>query len=302
MMPADRLPSQPRVLVTYKKSRLEYHRSSADGSGTSSRHHGVDADTLEDAHRAHRESIEQVTDYLRQSGLDFESIYRGQLDSVDGFDLVTTVGGDGTVLDVSHRVCETPLLAINSHPDSSVGYFCAGRAPEFPDLLTRAADGDLPAFELERFSVDLDGRELQIPVLNEVLVAHANPAGVARYTLRPAEGGTEHQRSSGVWISTPAGSTGAIRSAGGFVLPLDSDYMEYLVREPYPHSREIYRHERGVQSMDHPFEVTSRMEEGRIFLDGPHLSYPFPAGEVLQIGRGEHPVTIFGLEERRRAR
>ncbi|MFB6262889.1 MAG: NAD(+)/NADH kinase [Bradymonadaceae bacterium] len=299
-MPTPALPSAPRVLVTYKKSRLEYH-GSEDSPDAGSGGSGLN-DELEEAHRAHRRSIERVTSALETSGLDYESIYRGQLQGVDTFDLVVTVGGDGTVLDVSHKVFDTPLLAINSHPNSSVGYFCAGRAPEFPDLLERAIDGELPAFDLERFDIELDGRQLKTPVLNEVLVAHQNPAGVARYTLQPAEGGTEEQRSSGIWISTPAGSTGAIRSAGGFILPLDSDYMEYLVREPYPHSREVYRHERGVQSMDHPFEVTSRMEKGRIFLDGPHVSHPFPPGDVLRIGRGEYPITIYGLDERRRAR
>lgn len=296
--------ASPHILVVYKKTRYEHY---VVDDGDASVQELIDRDdesvaSLMEAHRTHRANLQRVVDYLEAQGLSYESHFRGDVEATDDFDLVVTVGGDGTVLDISHRIDDVPVLAINSHPATSVGYFCAGEAGEFPELLERTLETDWQPFELSRFRVRINDEVLPFPVLNDVLIGHCNPAAVSRYLLRVGDGPAEEQRSSGIWVATPAGSTAAIRSAGGFVLPLESGFLEYLVREPYPLVDHPYHHAKGIHPIGDRFEVVSKMKGGRIYLDGPHISRDFSVGDTVSIEAGAPSLRIFGLVEQRRAR
>ena len=79
-----------------------------------------------------------------------------------------------------------------------------------------------------RLAIDLEGRRLQ-PALNDVLVAHVQPAATSRYRLTLGRRSEEH-RSSGLWVATAAGSTAGIRSAGGRPMPLTSRRIQFRAR------------------------------------------------------------------------
>ena len=108
--------------------------------------------------------------------------------------------------------------------------------------------------------------------LNDLLVAHANPAAMTSYTLDIGSV-SEPQRSSGLWIATAAGSTAAIRAAGGRILPLRSRKLQYLVREPYNGGRCRYRLRKGIVGPETLLTVISKTRRGRLFIDGPHLRF-----------------------------
>ncbi|TXD38614.1 hypothetical protein FRC98_06955 [Lujinxingia vulgaris] len=291
-----------RLLVAYKKSRYEqYVLDQGDQAVAHLIDEGhVSVARLRASHRAHQQSLETILEHLSARGIDFEARYRGDVTDTSGFDLIIAVGGDGTVLDLSHRIDQTPMLAINSDPSASVGYFCAGFAADFPRLLDRTLTGGWEPTRLRRFYVCLNGEQVGPPVLNDVLITHANPAAVSTYLLKVGNHPIEGQKSSGIWFSTPAGSTAAIRSAGGYVLPFRSQSFQYLVREPYPPAQGGYRFLKGLVPIHEPFEVVSRMREGRIFLDGPHLALEFGVGATLTIDPDAPPLKIYGLEEDRR--
>ena len=78
--------------------------------------------------------------------------------------------------------------------------------------------------------VTLDGVMLPEAALNDVLIAHQHPAATSRYLVRLGRISETH-RSSGLWVSTPAGSTAGIRSSGGAVLPLRSRRLQFRARE-----------------------------------------------------------------------
>ncbi len=71
-----------------------------------------------------RASNETVAAALEAVGIEARHLDRAEFQGpAEDEDLVVTVGGDGTMLDASHRVRETPILGFNSDPDRSVGYF-----------------------------------------------------------------------------------------------------------------------------------------------------------------------------------
>lgn len=284
-----------RVLVAHKRTTFEHYSNSADAALQAMIESGdIAVGALRTSHDAHYRSLEEVLRVLDTAGVDYESCYRGDVGAI-AHDLVISVGGDGTVLDLSHKLADEPILAINSDPSMSVGYFCAGDASEFGELFGRIQAGELTPISLFRFGVQIDGVRVGSPILNDILVAHENPAAVTSYVIAVGEADPEPQKSSGIWISTPAGSTAAIRSAGGYVLPLDSTRIQYLVREPCPPTVGLYRHVKGIRRMSEGFSVTSKMPNGRVYLDGPHLSAEFSVGRVLTLDAEVPPLRIFGI-------
>jgi NAD+ kinase len=215
-------------------------------------------------------------------------------------DLVITVGGDGTLLDASHMVdAECPLLGINSAPSYSVGFFCGGVKGHVATTLERALEDRLSRTTLTRMRVELNGKPLHDRVLNEALFCHASPAATSRYILELVSG-TEDQRSSGLWIGPAAGSTAAQRSAGGKVLPLRSERIQYVVREPYTPAGGHFRYARGLVEPGDELVLRSKMREAKVFLDGHRLVHSVTLGDVLTLRRSTETLTVLGIATKRR--
>jgi NAD+ kinase len=200
------------------------------------------------------------------------------------------VGGDGTLLAASHHVGAGVVLGVNSAPRDSVGHFCATDRRGFPAVLRRLIAGTLRPHAVSRLQVALDGRVWQGRILNDVLVCHESPAATTRYEIG-ARGRREVHRSSGLWVATAAGSTAAVRSAGGRVLPLRSRRLQFRVRELYREPGRAYRLTRGILSSD-TLTVISRMPEGRLYADGARLTRRFPFGMRASFRIGDEPLRL----------
>jgi NAD+ kinase len=257
-------------------------------------------DRLSNSHHAHIAALARVMKTIEKLGWAATLVERDAFEGCEGYDLVLSVGGDGTVLDASHRTFGVPLMGVNSDPERSVGYFCATTADGIEAVLKDYQANVLQPFVLHRLKLTVDGEEVGSPALNDVLVANSNPGATSRYVLI-AGPRAERQKSSGIWISTPAGSTAGIRSAGGVVLPLEGAQMQYLVREPVFSTQEHYELLRGVRDLEEGLTVVSHMRDGYAYVDGPNKSVPLPLGSVLRISAAE-PLTILGLEPERRER
>ena len=241
---------------------------------------------LHDAAERQQRSLESVVEAFSRHGHDVSTTAQDLFERVsDGVQVVVVVGGDGTVLDVAHSVESQPILAINSDPDRSVGYFCAVEAQHAETAARRVANDEVVRTRLHRIQLHINGEPYGIPCLNDILIANAHPAMMSRYVLSTGLL-SEKQSSSGLWISTPAGSTGGIRSAGGTVLPLSGAMLQYLVREPYMPRGTGYRMSRGVRHLSEGLTVRSLMTGGRIYVDGPYHEIAFEIGDVMTLSEG----------------
>ncbi len=252
------------------------------------------------SHEDHLATHAEVRGALAELGV-LVDYYDGSRTQIEGkYDLVVTVGGDGTVLGASHQVGpDVPLLGVNSAPQSSVGFFCAGKKGSVLATLSAALSGKLGGVTLTRMRVEMGGTVLHNRVLNEALFCHTSPAATSRYILRVA-GGTEtedeEQKSSGVWIGPAAGSTGAQRSAGGNVLPLTSKKLQYVVREPYHGAgRAPQRLHVGLIEEKGHLELWSKMRTAKLFLDGLHDEFDVGIGDRIVMKRSDESITILGL-------
>jgi NAD+ kinase len=292
-----------RVLVIYKKSYYELYKYAHRERYLAAlqQHQPQILRTMQQSHEETQQTLEAVCAALTALRLPYDCVYRGDLRSVAGYDVLLSVGGDGTFLEVARYVYDTPVLGVNSDPQRSTAIFCAADRQTVQQRLEALLAGTLPEVRLARLQATMNDTLLPHLALNDLLVAHANPAAVSAYTLELGDW-SESQKSSGLWISTAAGSTAAIRSAGGRVLPLRSRRLQYLVREPYLGDSRRYRLLRGQIAPGTLLRVVSRMRRGRVFMDGPHLRFPFGLGDVLTVTTAPTPLRTFGLDVPRRQR
>jgi len=262
------------------------------------------------SHLDHLATIEEVRAALEELGVRASFHDSPHEFRVEGrCDLVVTVGGDGTLLAASHGIgAGTPLLGVNSAPNHSVGFFCGAAKGSAAQALEMALNGQLHRSELSRMRVDLNGRTVLERVLNEALFCHASPAATSRYIIRllapdQREAGVEEQKSSGVWVGPAAGSTAAQHSAGGRVLPLESQTLQYVVREPYRPYGESLKMTCGLVEEGGLLMLRSKMRRACLFLDGDHVAHDVTMGDVIAMRKSREPLVVLGLagSSRRRA-
>jgi len=284
-----------RVLVIAKKSAYQIYVRERRHAGMRSLLRSKDpvAARMLEAHREHQDTVEKTRAALRALGADAVFRYRSDAAFERGADLVLTVGGDGTLLWAAHRVgADSPVLAINSAPGDSVGFFCSAKRETLADALSDALKGKLRATQLTRMRVALDGEIVAPRVLNDVLFAHAVPAATTRYTLGHKKLRAQH-KSSGLWVSTAAGSTAAIYSAGGTPQPITSQRLQFRVREPYVFDRKV-KLTSGFVGPREKLVVESHIRLGRLFFDGPRRVQHVPIGARIEIDRSPEPLTLLG--------
>lgn len=233
--------------------------------------HGKDSPAFRQVFSSHEHTLQArrlTLQTLKKQGLAYEVITRPEQVEEAAFDLAVVVGGDGTMLDYARFLHHIPLLGVNSSPHTSVGRFHYTDITGLAEVLDAIKHDRIIPIELVRLNVMVDGAQISFPALNEVLFAHKNPAATSRYTIIVGNQ-QETQRSSGVWVSTAAGSSGAILSAGGKLLKTGEAGMQYRVREDFKSPLDNTRHQLlGGTLNTGNIEFISQMFDGAVFLDG----------------------------------
>lgn len=293
--------SRPRVIVVAKRSNLSrLEEGEVDGRARQLLRKGHAAvKKWQPAHEQHVRTLDLVEETLDRLGAE-PLILHGSQAAFDTRDaqLVVTVGGDGTLLAASHWVSDVPILGVNSAPRFSVGFFCGAKGRPLPKMLGEALEGTCRSVRLQRMAVSINGQLRSERVLNEALFCHSEPAATSVYIIQAGRR-KEEQRSSGLWVGPPAGSTAAIRSAGGRVLPLTSAQLQLVVREPYLAGGKHYRLAHEIVGSRGGFTVISKMQSARVFLDGPYRRLSVRLGDEVRFEISSQPLNVLGLTERR---
>lgn len=232
---------------------------------------------------AARQTLEVVKNTLLQEGIATLVVERNRADAhcCGKKDLVITVGGDGTFLRAAHFVRDTPMLGVNMDPGQKVGFFTRATTKDFAKKFRQLVAGKAKILELPRLQVEIDGKVIPDLALNEVFFGDRTPYKMCRYKLSVG-GKSEEQRSSGVLVSTGAGSHAWMQSAGGKTFPITTRKMEYLVREPYHLLNRKGKLERGFVGKE-TIVITSRDANNLLVIDGLSTTYPVPAGKTARV-------------------
>jgi NAD+ kinase len=292
-----------RVLVVTKRSAYETYAEDrrSDRFSAFVRAGGAKVLALQGSHDEHYRTLEAVEKALGERGATCDQLPRGARFKDTAYDLVVAVGGDGTFMTAAHQVRAVPLLGVNSDPKDSIGFFCGANRRTLEGVLDRFERDTLPAVTLQRLHAEINGKSVPVPALNDILYAHVSPAALARYALR-LPGGREEQKSSGVWIAAPAGSGGAVGSAGGRRLALEARRFQFVVREPYRWRGRPYRHCKGVLGAGDVLEIESHTGHGKIYIDGPHVRREVAFGSQVKVSLSHFPLRALGLRTAPRTR
>jgi NAD+ kinase len=248
---------------------------------------------LESTHREHLATSAAMAEALFRRGIEFKSIDRSQLEEEGGkYDLVMTLGGDGTFLETSHLVMDVPILGVNSATMSSHGHWCLANRGNFPQVLDDILSGTRLPLPIMRLAVAVSGTVLAEPIVNEVCICDPSPAGTTRFQLE-VRGVVEELRSSGILIGPGSGSTGWMRSAGGVILPATSQQFQFLVREPCVWPGESRQLLRGLLERHESIKLVPIMPEAKVFIDGKHISYDIERGDEVIVRASPHDLRAY---------
>ncbi|KAI7728147.1 hypothetical protein M8C21_017567 [Ambrosia artemisiifolia] len=270
---------------------------------------------LEDRARVHKDAIEFCKNVLQRKSIDWDATFRSNLSqSIRNVDLVVTLGGDGTLLQASHLLDDSiPLLGVNSDPTQpqevqemgnefdatrSTGYLCASTVKNFEQILSNILEGQTTPFELSRMSIHVNSTPLSTYALNDILIAHPCPASASRFSfrIRKDDGSSSplvNCRSSGLRVSTAAGSSAAMLSAGGFPMPILSKDLQYMVREPISREAACLSLMHGTIKPKHTMDIDWYTKDGLIFIDGSHPVHPIRHGDTIQVSSDAPSLKIF---------
>lgn len=206
-------------------------------------------------------------------------------------DLIVVVGGDGSILGVGRDLAaaRVPVIGVNR---GGLG-FLAGIAPDVMEVkLTEVLHGEYVSedhFLLEA-RVLRDGKELsRSPAMNDVVVHPGSMARMMEFSLWVNEKFVYEQRSDGLIIASPTGSTAYALSAGG---PIMHPSLNALVIVPmFPHtltSRPL------VVGGDSQLRITigdRGHRQAEASCDG-QVDQPFTSGDELHVAKYAYPLKL----------
>jgi hypothetical protein len=271
-------------------------------------HAGGDFGDYERAHDAYARAHDAVWRAL-EFGVPKQEVDRALVPTFlfGNHDVVVTLGQDGLVANTAKYAIQRPLVAVNPDPERFDGILLPFAVEE-----ARGAVGAVFGGAFRSRSVTLaearlnDGQRLL--AFNDLFIGARSHVS-ARYRLR-APNDRESQSSSGILVSTGAGSTGRLSSVftmaagitsfcgGSSGVPVrlgwEDRRLVYVVREPFTSRHSSSRHVAGWIDETTPLVLDSLMPSGGvIFSDGVESDFlRFDAGAVATIGVAAERATL----------
>ena len=168
--------------------------------------------------------------------IDESSNYQNQLvvskdhkSFTDTVDLIIVFGGDGTLLNSARQYLEyeIPILGVNM---GNVGFLTDIKTDNFEESLKEILNGSYKIEE--RNLVSAEYNDNHIYGINEVVIHSGAYAQLMRYRLNVNNKVVYEQRSDGLIIATPTGSTSYALSAGGPIIHPSLDVWTILPMLP----------------------------------------------------------------------
>jgi NAD kinase len=316
------MPAFDKVVIVTKKTALEElveRFNTFDQARFYVEHMGASFHEYEDAHRNYTASVNLLRAALPGS-IRSHWIERGFLPTYTfgRRDMVVTLGPDGLVVNTAKYLANQPLLALNPDPARIDGILVAFHPTEARKLLESMSRGEYDVRRVTMAVAELnDGQRLF--AVNDLFLGQKTHVS-ARYTIR-YQGREESQSSSGIIVSTGAGSTGWFRSvlAGstGIVsafaksmnrknrAPLDeirnayafdweAEVLKFSVREPFASKVSSTELVFGEITRRRPLEIVSEMpQNGVIFSDGIEAdNLEFNSGSIVKIGVADRKLHL----------
>lgn len=158
--------------------------------------------------------LSKIKKTLESLGIRAEILKDHNYQSAREVDLVLVVGGDRGILDYFHSVDADSAPVLGIYETDATGFLAQLEVGDLQAATMRLKRGDYSIDEVFRLAVKVDGR-LVHPVLNDVAVFPSKSATLMEHVLRIDGNDIWHDKSDGMIVATPTGSTAYSMSAGG---------------------------------------------------------------------------------------
>jgi len=256
--------------------------------------------------QARRQSVQQVVDVLERHAtvkvhfLDFDSTTRefsnrGLDQLVDAADLIISLGGDGTLLTAARALVDknTPLLGINL---GRLGFLADVSFENFESYLEAVVAGRYTVEE--RFFIQgryYEGDELISTriALNDIILHSYESASMIEYEISSGGDLIHVQRSDGVIVTTPTGSTAYALSGGGPIMHPSLNTLAIVPICPHTLSNRPI-----VLPADQPIEVRLSKDSllAKVSFDG-HSTQMVKHDNSVLITRYPEPLSLLHPED-----
>lgn len=253
----------------------------------------------EDEDRAYQQTVEQLEQDL-DLGLPLVFVDRQYLPTFNfgNFEVVVVVGQDGLVANTAKYVGDKPIVAVNPDPQRIDGILLPFRTRQARQAVRATLDGHAKLRSVTLAEATLDDGQRML-AFNDFFVGASSHVS-ARYTLRVRDR-AEPQSSSGVLVSTGAGSTGWLSSVFNMAdgldawrgleprerlrLEWDDPRLVWAVREPFLSKHSQAGLVAGLLEQGEELILESNMPEGGvIFSDGIESdNLSFTSGAIARI-------------------
>lgn len=242
-------------------------------------------------------------------GVPVSMVDRNLLPTMDFWNsaVVVVVGQDGLVANAAKYVGQVPIVGVNPDPSRFDGVLLPFQVAQARRAVGQVLDGQCRHRSVTLAEARLnDGQKLL--AFNDFFVGRSNHAS-ARYTLYVGDS-AEAQSSSGILISTGAGSTGWMSSVFNMTagvarmlgiecqerlqLSWDERRLLWAVREPFASRRSQVNLVAGMIDDRQQMRIESLMPDGGvIFSDGVDTDFlPFNTGSIVEIGVSEQAARL----------
>ena len=280
-------------------------------------HAGQSFEQIQAAHEKHRQVLtnvrKAVPGNIKSQLIDRELVPRFTFGNAD---LVITVGQDGLVSNTAKYLAGQPILAVNPDPERFDGVLLPFTVDTVEEQLHTTLFGPLQAKKVTLARAELENGQTLLAFNDFFIGARSHVS--ARYKIAIGDR-EEKQSSSGIIVSTGAGSTGwlqsvyagaagVIESLGGQVIPpanggrlnWDTEQLVYSVREPFPSIATQTSIVHGMFTDQTPLRITSQMaSNGVVFSDGVEADYlEFNSGSALTISTAPNKASLIMPPER----
>ena len=242
-------------------------------------------------------TIDRLARHLRRRGVStlFEAHTAALLGSGDGqsaealgtaCDLIVVVGGDGTLLHAAREMAafEVPLVGINL---GRLGFLVDVSPEHIESHLDRILDGDFEADERTMLDASIDGASGR--AVNDIVLHKWNTVRMIEFETYIDGSFVNAQRSDGLIIATPTGSTAYALSGGGPLIHPSLDALLLVSICPHTLSNRPLVIAGGsrieIRICDYQPELV------RLTCDG-QIDLPLAEGQPIRIERGAHRVRL----------
>lgn len=274
-----------RYETNFEQSVLKYYGMGADG------------EKIIKSHERQLQSEKLVLDALRAHPdlEDMLSIIRGDTipqTIIGNKTLIVALGGDNYFQHISHYLKDQPLVGVNSDPVNSEGALTYFTPERFIDFLPKLESGEFNVEEWTRLQATINRKVISTLATSEIYYGAHKSTDMSRYLLF----GLEEQKSSGLIITTGAGSTGWYKAASAYIRGLTEKPKIYP--KTYPNAlvvaREIFAHEPHTLS----FEFSDKLElkwlahgNGLVSIDA-RDEYEIVRGDEVVIKVSDTPLKV----------